>query len=163
VIELHLATPQEGDSENRLWEIGFPGTGSLQERQAAVLQAVFGETDTVVGVSADDAELRAASDRAHAALMKLKPEVVAGLAEREHLTVKAPFDADGGREYMWIEVTGWSGPTIRGILLDEPLHVPALKAGASVEVDEASVFDYRRTHADGTSEGGETSQILDRR
>ena len=41
-----------------------------------------------------------------------------------------------------------------------PYEVDDLKAGARVEVDEGSLFDYLYRRADGTDEGGETTKIL---
>lgn len=61
---------------------------------------------------------------------------------------------------MWIEVVRWEGKKLKGILLNDPYEVDDLKAGARVEVDEDSLFDYSYRHADGTEEGNETTKIL---
>ena len=76
--------------------------------------------------------------------------------------VKGPFKtASGGNEWMWIEVVRWKGSKIEGILENDPFQVPNLKAGARVEVEEDSIFDYIYRHADGTREGNETSALIE--
>ncbi len=61
----------------------------------------------------------------------------------KRLLVKAPFATRaGGNEWMWVEVVRWEGNRISGILENDSYQVEGLKAGARVEVDEASLFDY---------------------
>jgi hypothetical protein len=47
-------------------------------------------------------------------------------------------------------VTGWKGVRIRGLLANDPFHVPGLRAGAVVDVEEGSVFDDLHRLPDGT-------------
>jgi uncharacterized protein YegJ (DUF2314 family) len=83
------------------------------------------------------------------------------LAPGEFIQVKSPFDTpDGGREWMWVEVTSWTGDKIKGLLSNEPFNIPDLHAGQVVEVSEADVFDYIRRLPDGTQEGNETSKVM---
>ncbi|MEA2562754.1 MAG: hypothetical protein QOH06_4258 [Acidobacteriota bacterium] len=153
---------EEGDPENRLFEIVFdrykgPDT---QARQTAMLLELFGaEEDAAVEVQ-HDAEMLAASRKAREKLLAFKPAFQAGLPPGEVLLVKAPFHADGGREWMWVEVIEWKGDVIVGTLRNEPAYIPSLKEGQRVEVSETEVFDYMRNLADGSSEGNETAKLL---
>jgi uncharacterized protein YegJ (DUF2314 family) len=54
----------------------------------------------------------------------------------------------------------WEGTKITGTLLNEPAHVPGLHQGATVKVDEGSVFDYLHGLPDGGVEGNETQAML---
>lgn len=161
-LTLSMGTPDEGDADNRLVEIVFPGPKSgLQIRRGQLLASLFGSVEKVVQAKTDDEELLAASRRMKAALLKLKPQWNGKRPELESLIVKGPFrTASGGTEWMWVEVTGWSGATIHGLLQNDPYEVPGLKQGALVDVAEDSVFDYMLRKADGTTEGGETIAIL---
>ena len=115
----------------------------------------------VFGAHADDEELNAARARALRALRKLKPRFTQRQPALEHLIVKAPFTTrTNGVEWMWVEVVHWEGKKLSGILQNDPYEVDDLKAGARVEVDEDSLFDYLYRRADGTDEGGETTKIL---
>jgi uncharacterized protein YegJ (DUF2314 family) len=87
-----------------------------------------------------------------------------GLPLGDRLAVKAPFDTDDKNvELMWIDVSGWEGDVVRGYLDNDPYYIKSLKAGAKVEVKQASLTDYVWSKADGTKEGGESSAILERR
>jgi uncharacterized protein YegJ (DUF2314 family) len=161
VLHLAIAERHEGDAENRLVEIAFPGAASkLQERQARTLAEILGTKDDVVGTTHDDALLEA-SKRARQRAMLLKPKFANGPPDLEQLLVKAPFKTPAGdNEWMWIEVTRWSGGQIQGILQNEPVAPMDLESGARVAVPEASIFDYIYRHADGGVEGNETAALL---
>jgi uncharacterized protein YegJ (DUF2314 family) len=154
---------EEGDPENRLFEIVFDRYAGpdQQARQQAMLIGLFGAVeDTAVDVQ-HDAEVLAASRKAREKLLAFKPTFQAGLPPGEVLLVKAPFHAvDGGREWMWVEVIEWKGHQIIGTLLNQPAYIASLKEGQQVEVSEADVFDYIRNLADGSSEGNETAKLL---
>jgi uncharacterized protein YegJ (DUF2314 family) len=141
--------------------IAFPGPpGSLHERQNQLVSTLFGTSDSVVQTTHDDAIL-AASAAARAKLERLKPRFAEGAPDMETLLVKGPFKTPtGGEEWMWIEVTRWTGATISGILQNDPFHIPDLQAGAKVEVTQASVFDYLYKKKDGTTEGNETAKLI---
>lgn len=163
-IRLVDAVPDDGDADNRLIRIDAPGASDYHERLAATDAALFGSDDEVRGARDDDRELLAARDRARRALAALAPRFHRGLGEGVGLAVKAPFTtADGRGEYMWIEVRAWDGDVLRGVLIDEPLEVPGLHAGAAVEARQPDVFDYYLAGPAGIIEGNETSAILERR
>ena len=131
-ICLSVGKREEGDADNRLIEIAFPGPADeVQVRQVALLGEILGSEDSVAYL-AHDAELLAMSRRARTRLIaKHKARYLKGPPFREHLLVKAPFlTPEGGNEWMWLEVVRWQGHTIRGVLDNDPVEVPSLKAGA---------------------------------
>jgi uncharacterized protein YegJ (DUF2314 family) len=163
-LVLEKAEPQDGDAENALISVVFPGRiDRLQERQNGLLTTLFGSKDDLVHVDHDE-ELLAASARMRKALLAQKARFAKGIPVGTQLIVKAPFRTlRGGNEWMWVEVTSWKGTTFCGILENEPYEVPKLKAGAKVEVEEGSIFDYMLRKNDGSIEGGETSKLLQAR
>lgn len=85
------------------------------------------------------------------------PAFVSGLAPGEVLAVNVPFrDQFSGSEYLWIEVTSWSGATLTGRLATQPANVLGLTAGQVVSVQQSDVFDYVWKRADGTKSGNWT-------
>jgi len=154
---------EEGDPANRLVEITFDrGTGpDRHARREQVLISAFGSEDSVTAVKHDEA-LEAASGRAKAKLPALRAAVENGLAPGEYIMVKAPFSGpEGGREWMWVEVSEWNGKEIRGLLQNEPFQIPDLHAGQMVAVQEDEVFDYLRKFPDGKTEGNETGKLIE--
>jgi uncharacterized protein YegJ (DUF2314 family) len=153
--------PEEGDADNRLAELVFPGPrSSLQTRHLETITAVYGSSEDIVYVKHDQ-QLEAASKQARDRLMKRKAHFEQGPPLGEELLVKAPFQTpDGGTEWMWVELVSWRGKVIHGILQNDPFDIPDLKAGARVEVAEDAIFDYIWRKADGTTEGNRTSALL---
>jgi uncharacterized protein YegJ (DUF2314 family) len=148
-------------------ELSLPGGPVAEQLHAAIVGFSGARRDDVKGVAPDDAELDAARARAQKELAALAPHFAKGVPELERLLVKAPFradgDGDGGLEWMWVEVHGWKGDRLTGILVNEPEHVSTLHEGARVEVHQQDLFDYLHTRADGTTAGGETNRILEGR
>jgi uncharacterized protein YegJ (DUF2314 family) len=165
IVRLAVGKPVEGDAENRLAEIVFPGPAdSLQIRHNEALAQLFGSEDSLSRVPDDDPALLAASAHARATLKKLKPRFSPKPTGLDHLLVKAPFETPSGKnEWMWIEVVHWENKKIEGILENDPFEVKGLKAGARVEADEDSIYDYILQHADGTTEGNETAKLIQAR
>jgi uncharacterized protein YegJ (DUF2314 family) len=167
VVGIAPAKRDEGDPDNRLIELtceGSPGDTQLK-RQQALLEMLFGAEDHISAARSGDAELLAARDRARKVISEEKKKAfLAGLPLGDVLLVKAPFKTpDGGVEWMWVEVVGWKGEQISGILQNRPELIPTLKAGSEVVVAEKELFDYLLRRADGSMEGNETGQILQRR
>jgi uncharacterized protein YegJ (DUF2314 family) len=154
-----------GDPENYLLELAFPGSGKPHARQVAVLDALFGKKpESLVNAPKDDPELAEVTRKARIRLNELRPRVAKGLQPPETLLVKAGFRTDDDNlEYMWLEVTGWEKDKLRGTLANEPFNVSALRRGSPVEVTESQVTDYLYMSPNGTREGGESSRILMRR
>ncbi len=164
-VLLAEGTPRDGDAENRLLQLSFPGPAdTVHERHSALIATVIGRPGEVRGVPENDPEMLEARARAKKKLMLLKPRVTIGLPADEDLIVKGPFETvSGGTEWMWIQVTGWKGTRLEGILQNDPYEVAGLKRGARVAIEESTVFDYRYTRADGSEEGNETSAVASKR
>jgi uncharacterized protein YegJ (DUF2314 family) len=164
-VVLRRTKGQEGDTSEELLELFFGEADDrfVHERRQAALASFYGMTDDAVSVE-HDAELLAASERAKKRLGELRPAFDRGLAPGEHLAVKAPFKTDdGGDEWMWVEVVSWEGSAIHGILMNDPENVSGLVSGAKVQIKQDDVFDYLFARADGSSEGNETGEIMQRR
>lgn len=163
-LVLKQGTPDEGDPENRLIEIGFdayPGK-DVSSRQHDLLLSLFGASDDKVSAIRHNEALLAASAKARAKLPELHRMFTAGLAAGEYFEVKVPFDVPGGgHEYMWVEVSTWKDDgTITGLLRNEPVNIATLHGGQTVRVREADVFDYLVRHPDGSEEGNLTSAVI---
>jgi uncharacterized protein YegJ (DUF2314 family) len=154
--------PDEGDPANLLLEIRFDSDprASTQQEQEALIGSIFGWEDSVTAVVHTQSILEA-SENAKRKLPRLRRDFNDGLEPGEYIVVKAPFPTpDGGNEWMWVEVLAWTDSTIRGMLLNEPVNVPGLKAGSDVTVYEEDLFDYIRYFPDGSSEGNETGKLM---
>jgi uncharacterized protein YegJ (DUF2314 family) len=161
-LEFRPAEAEEGDPDNFLLELSFdaaPGS-SIEQKQEALLGRVLGLQDTVA-LARHNQRILEASERAREKLPALRADFNRGLEPGESIMVKAPFEtADGGTEWMWVEVEEWNDNVIEGMLQNEPLNIPGLRGGSHVIVDQRELFDYIRYHADGRIEGNETGQII---
>ena len=77
--------------------------------------------------------------------------------------MKGPFKSHSETEWMWVEAMRWDGNVITGTLQNDPQIVSSLKAGATVTVSLDDAFDYLLVHADGTTEGNQTGELMRRR
>jgi uncharacterized protein YegJ (DUF2314 family) len=155
---------EEGDPRNHLIEIGFDRYKGpdLHARQDNLLSNLFGWEDKTFFVKHTE-ELLAASRRAKEKLPELRKAFLNGLSPGEYIQIKAPFRVPtGGNEWMWVEITAWEGPKIKGLLKNEPFDIPQLHGGQEVTVSQKEVFDYLWHHSDGKNEGNETSEIIAR-
>lgn len=147
-----------------IWDVETREAFTPEAWQRSRLKTWDGGTPDVaeqMAIHAYDAVLRAASARARVKLPGLQKAFRRGLMPGEQLLVKAPFSTrDGGREWMWIEVTEWNGDQIKGMLRSDPRDVPGLSAGQMVDSRQSEVFDYLRVFPDGRTEGNETSKLL---
>lgn len=164
-LKVDYVRPKEGDPRNRLVEIGFdayPGK-DLHAKQTKLLAELFGvQPDSVQRVRHDE-ELERASHAARERLPELRAAFAKGMPPGEFIRLKVPFGTrSGGNEYMWVEVSAWNGGRITGLLKNQPVDVPELQAGQTVEVRESDVFDYYIRRADGTTEGNQTSKIIEK-
>jgi uncharacterized protein YegJ (DUF2314 family) len=155
---------EEGDPGNRLMELSaelYSGPDP-HARQDNMLSSLFGWEDLAHNVE-HTPEVLAESDRERAKLPALHKAFDAGLQPGEYIQVKAPFTIPGqGHEWMWVEITRWSGKTIMGTLQNEPVDIRDLHAGQVVQVHEDEVFDYIRSYPDKHTEGNTTGKILER-
>lgn len=162
-LTLVQGTAQEGDPANRIAEITFaayPGPDATARQGAALHDLLGAEPAKVVAISHND-ELERESERARARLPALQQLFAKGLRPGEYIMVKAPFaTASDGTEWMWVEVTAWTGGIIDGILTSTPRDIPALRAGQQVKVKQADLFDYLHQLPDGKTVGNTTSVII---
>lgn len=160
-IKLKTATLDEGNNFYPQLEIAFAN----QEEQMKVAEALFGSRPDLAENTDHDDELLLASELARERLPELKKMFNAGLPPGEAIMVKSPFKRDDvdGNEWMWVEVTKWTGTSMEGVLQNEPNHVSGINVGSVVPVTEAEIFDYIIMKADGTVEGNETGKIIERR
>ncbi len=128
-----------------------------------MLSGLFGADDAIVHTD-HDAEILKVSEEARLRLPELQARFNKGLEPGYSLLIKAPFKTDnGGREWMWVEITKWKNESITGILQNDPFEIAKLKAGAIVKANQKDVFDYILYKPDGTYEGNETGKILEKR
>ena len=158
------AKPDEGDPDNYLIEPQFTQDNvvSKQQAQETFLKELFGWKDEITYIKHNE-EILAASAQAKKRLPELQKKFKAGYEPGAYLLLKAPFATEeNGREWMWVEVTQWDSSDIKGILNNEPFHIPSLNAGATVWIKQDEVFDYIYYDADGNSEGNETGKLIQR-
>jgi uncharacterized protein YegJ (DUF2314 family) len=159
-VPLTIVGNEEGDPVNQL--LGIRNPKNAQVYHDHLIAMLFGARDSIVHTT-HDGELLEASNRAKKKLPELKDLFQKGLRPGEHILVKGPFRTPSGdNEWMWVEVTKWSGTQIHGILQNNPFEVPDLKAGSRVKVPQNDVFDYIHCFPDGTQEGNETGEIISR-
>ncbi len=163
-LTLANARADEGDPDNRLLELRFDRYRgkTVHEKHETFASSFYGSVDTVAYIKHNQA-IEAASARARQKLPALRNAFNAGLEPGETMRLKAPFEtSDGGREWMWVEVSSWKGSAIVGLLGNEPEQVPGLHAGATVRVNEKDIFDYILYKADGSTEGNETGREIEK-
>ncbi|NUO54335.1 MAG: DUF2314 domain-containing protein [Polyangiaceae bacterium] len=164
VIKLKPAKKEADDPEGRVYAFdfsAFPGA-TPGEQLGSALTTLFGPvSDEPVMRSDDDKELTEAAKRVQAKVPELAARAKKGIPPGEVLLIKAPFDTDDDSvEWMWVDVTSWDKGTARGHLANRPTKIKGLMAGAKVEVPQAKIADYLWKKSDGTSEGGESIEIL---
>ncbi len=94
-----------------------------------------------------------------AGLAQLRDRFSRGVPPGEQLSVKVPFEIDGGggRERTWVVVDSWDAAKIHGTLNNDPTAIKRLRAGAHLDVEPGDVTDYAWYKKDGSFEGGERS------
>ena len=155
-----------GDPTSYVIELVAPGTKAGDAGALISLMDTYsGKGESFVqDIPADDPELTAAGERARKELGGLRSQFAKGIPMGEHLVVKAPFEAaDGQVEWMWVEVTRWKGDKLEGILDNDPVHVTTLHAGQQVTIELGRVADYLHVLRDGSTKGGYSVEILQRR
>jgi len=156
-----LITQEEGDPFNTIFQVRFKNDNykNSQAYESEIYNTLFGSEDEITHVDHND-KILAASERAKKKLPRLQALFNKGL-DQATLLLKAPFTTDDGRnEWMWIEVTKWTGENIEGILQNDPYYIKNLKSGTKVVVQQVDIFDYILQKSDGTSEGNETGKLI---
>lgn len=152
--------PDSGDDEIEL----VPAAGSGAEGAYALLDDCLGkQPDHTTEHDKDDPELIAAAVKARAELQRRRPHYARGVPPGERLSVKAPFREAGTTEWMWVDVVSWKGDLFEGSLDNEPERVKNVKLGQTVRVKLADVADFIAHAADGSTSGGYSVEVLNRR
>lgn len=167
LISLMPGTPDEGDPDNSQISLGFPhGDGATEEeRKVSTLGQLWGYGESLVReVERDDDEINRASAKAKEKLLGHKKSFQEDLPVGSHLLIKAPFATDDdGIEWMWVQAITWKDDgIIIGLLQNEPRQISGLKAGAECKVKETEIFDYILSKPDGTHEGNETGELIEK-
>ncbi len=161
-IELVEGEWEEGDPENIIALVTFPNieATTVTERQSIAFSTLYGSTDEIQQVRSGNAEITAASKRARASFLTLKPHFEKGLEPNERLIVKYGFPVNDSNEYMWIEVLKWEKSQLEGILLNDSYYDEKLREGKRVKIPADEIFDYLHYKPDGTEEGNETGKLI---
>lgn len=162
-LALMRGVQDEGDSKNNLIEIDFRhGAGATPDERSSALLSTFWGTKDAVSLVRHNEQIKEASEAARRKLADWKLRFRSGLPTGSRLMVKGPFARDDeGNEWMWIEVLKWDEDgTLHGILKNDPAFIKNLKDGSEVTIHYDQVFDYLLYHADGSTEGNETSKLI---
>ncbi len=161
-IELVEGEWEEGDPNNIIAHVTFPKVeaATATERQSLAFSTLYGSTDEIQHVRSGNAAIAAASKRALATFLKLKPHFEKGLEPNERLIVKYGFPVNDSNEYMWIEVLKWEKSQLEGILLNDSYYDEKLREGKRVKIPADEIFDYLHYKPDGTEEGNETGELI---
>ena len=162
-LAIMRGTPDDGDPDNAQVALDFRhGKGANEdERRSELLERFWGAKDELVHVKHDEA-IKKVSEEARRKLTAMKEKFRKGLPVGSNLMVKGPFPRDDkGSEWMWVEVLKWSDDDVlSGSLQNSPFHIEELKAGANVSVKLADAFDYILRNPDGSMEGNETGELM---
>lgn len=153
---------EQGDPYNSIIELHpqYHDAPDMYAQQHALLTEIFGGADDVKNIQQNE-ELEAASERARAKLPVLREKFLEGYKPGEYLLLKAPFEHEEGNEWMWVQIKSWEEDgAITGVLRSDPFYVEDLKAGQLVDIREEDVFDFIFNLADGSTEGNETGEII---
>jgi dienelactone hydrolase len=165
-LAIMRGTPDDGDPDNQQVALDFRhGKGADDdERRAELLESFWGAKDELIHVEHDE-EIKKASEGARRKLTAMKEKFRKGLPAGSNLMVKGPFARDDqGSEWMWVEVLKWSDDDVlSGSLQNSPFHIKALKAGANVSLKLSEAFDYILRNPDGSMEGNETGELMQKK
>jgi uncharacterized protein YegJ (DUF2314 family) len=120
-----------------------------------------GEQDNVMDVSADDAAMNAAIERAQETLPLFiealqSPPSTATLFS---IKVRYPYGTSGAAEHLWVNDPLYQDGQFSGILANEPLYIAGLDLGDEVTVDAADITDWMIVNGD-RMYGGFTIYVL---
>lgn len=95
-------------------------------------------------VSADDAEMNAAIEKAKATTNEFLEAFRARKAGTSDYFVKKGFATpSGGKEHMWIEVTGEENGVLKGTVANEPQDTREVKMGQPVSISLSDISDWK--------------------
>ncbi len=140
-VEIVSVHPEAGDPNDFIARIEPPaGDGPLGYLELA--ERFFGP---VVDAPPDETALRAERERAQRMLAPLLTQWTATRRTGARLLVRLPFAiaGDAGVESMWVEVTGYDGRALTGLVVDEPVAVTDIARGDRVTRLRSEVEDVR--------------------
>ena len=113
--------------------------------------------DSVISVDSDDADMKAAMDRARAEVDAVIQKLQGG--EIEGMSVKVPIKDGGETEHFWLNTVTFQAGTFTGTVDNDPETVHNVKLGdkVSVKKDEISDWLYMK---DGKMHGNYTLRVL---
>ena len=145
-IEAHLVSvhPENGDPNDFIARIE-PPQGEEALGTLALLEAIFGP---VLDAPPDEATQTAGRAHAQQALSTILGHWAdtrgGGRKDGGRVLVRLPFAIPGdvGFESMWVELTGYNGDTVTGVVVDEPIATDVVR-GDRVTRPRAEVEDVR--------------------
>ncbi len=142
-LTLYIDKPRNGDCPLEQRRVHFDDFSeknmAAQCREA--LGQFFGRSDIQ---PSDDRPLT--SRLVNQKLPILRAAVQKGLGDREFIELKVPLNrSKHSYEWIWVQITGWKGDRITGVLSEEPSFIPRLHSRQRVEVDISGkpVIDFR--------------------
>jgi uncharacterized protein YegJ (DUF2314 family) len=115
--------------------------------------------DTVIGVSAEDAEMNAIIDRARRTVDTFLSVMEHPQSTQSGFMVKFPFPTDPGSEtdveHIWLNDFRKSGDGWSAVVNNEPFYIKTMKLGDRIRVDMTQVSDWAYVE-DGYLVGGES-------
>lgn len=139
------------------WEPGF----EQSLRTDNPLSALNVDYLPVVRVDANDPRMIAAVDEARSRFDEFVSAFENRSADDESYAVKAPIDAGGNTEVIWMTVQGIENGIIYGVLANDPVDLGRLKIGDRVKSRVEDLNDWMYTTAtDDEPIGGFTVKLL---
>ena len=156
----------EGDPDNDIEEL-VPEGGSTRDGWDAALTALFGETPKTVRAELD----KPLADVAAKARKSLAGAVTRFQKGDGQLFVKSPFSVpadarlDGGpaSESLWVQVASCDDRTCAGSISNNPEFALNLAYGKTITVNRGEILDWMLKLRDGTSTGGESIKLLEKK
>ena len=124
-------------------------------------KAAEGAADPTYQFSEEDAAMNAAIAEARRTLPQFLAEFDAAQAHvRENYLVKVGLPATTGNpEHIWVENLRRENGRLVGALANAPAHLPGLRLGSRVEIDEALISDWTIVTAQGMY-GSFTTRVM---
>ena len=120
-----------------------------------------GEPDVVM-VDADDAEMKAATEKTRNTLDTFIARLAKKKADEEFGLKVALKTPDDSVENIWLDDVAYKDGSFTGTIGNEPINLPEYKFGSPVTVPRDKVCDWLIAKA-GKFEGGHTVDVLSKR
>ena len=125
---------------------------------AAAVEPALQESEPIVNVAADDAEMNAAKARGIATLPQFYERLAAPAADETEFMIKFDILPGDEAEFVWAADLDRSRVPMTGMLVNQPIHTDH-RIGQRVPIAEGDVIDwtYRRGRV---MQGGFTNRVL---